>query len=332
MFLFIQHESEGIGMTAASNMRPESLQEMIGQEAIKQKAGIAMRAALQRGEPLPHCLLTSPGGGLGKTTFASILANEMYSPLLTTTGQCINTPVDLRNTLVRIKPGTLVLVDEFHGIGNLAAEELLLVLEESVINVTCRRGGSPVRLAIPPFTLLAATTKPSAISAPLRQRFGLQFRFAFYSVEDLKTIVKNMAARMGLSCDDPVCKGIARRAQGIPRIALRLLERVRDVVQARQLSMASEDELMVAMRIEGIDDLGLRSEDRHLLRVLAEVDPRPISARNLALALGVGVTTIMDVIEPTLIRMSLMTIGSGGRRITEKGMDHLRIVERKEVA
>jgi Holliday junction DNA helicase RuvB len=220
----------------------------------------------------------------------------------------------------------LLLVDEFHGMGKLAAEELLLVLDEGVLNVNCRGNAPPIRLPVVPFTLLAATTQPSSVSPPLRQRFGLTFRFDFYSAADMRIIVRNMADRLGITFDAAVCDGIARRSLGVPRIGLRLVERVRDVAQARRLTSAGVDELRLAMRIEGIDHFGLRREDRHLLRVMAEAEPRPVSARNLAMALGVGVDTILEVIEPTLVRLSLMIVGAGGRRITERGLAHLQTV------
>jgi holliday junction DNA helicase RuvB len=308
--------------------RPQTLDELIGQDVIKQKARIAIGAALQRGEPLPHVLLTSSGGGLGKTTLSQVLANEMYSPLASTTGQCLITAADLRNVLVRLKPNSVLLVDEFHGIGRLAAEELLLVLEEGVLNINVGRNGAPVRLSVPPFTLVAATTKPDSISGPLGQRFGLHFNFDFYKVVDLKQIVARTAEHLGVLFDDLVCEGIARRALGVPRIALRHAERVRDVVQARGLAAATGSELELAMRLEGIDHVGLRQEHRLILKALADSDPRPVSARSLSLALGVEVSTVSDVLEPTLVRLGLMTIGAGGRRMTALGLQHLQQVDK----
>ncbi len=308
--------------------RPQTLDELIGQEALKRKARIAIGAALQRGEPLPHVVLTSSGGGLGKSTFATILANEMFCPLVSTTGQCLVGASDLRNVIVRLKPHSLLFVDEFHGVGKLAAEELLLVLEDGVLNVSIARNCAPIRVPVPPFTLIAATTKPDAISGPLRQRFGLHFNFDFYEVADLRQIVSRMAENLGVTFDGAVCQGIAERALGIPRIALRHAERVRDVAQARSLTTAMISELEIAMQLEGIDGLGLRRDHRQILQTLAAVDPRPVSARSLSLALGVEVATVTDVLEPTLVRLGLVTIGTGGRRITEVGIEHLQRVEK----
>lgn len=302
--------------------RPQGLDELIGQETLKKKARIAIGAALQRNEPLPHVLLTSSGGGLGKTSFAQILANEMFSPLTHTTGQCLSSAADLRRAFVQLKQNSMLHIDEAHCLGRLAAEELLLVLEERVLNVNI--DGSPIRMPLPPFTLICSTTKPSAISAPLTQRFGLHFHFDFYCVKDLTEITRGMTKGLGISFDDAVCPEIARRALGIPRICLRHVERVRDVAQAKGLAAATIQELELAMAIEGIDSLGLDAKHRRLLTILADADPRPVSARSLALSLGLETPTVVDVLEPPLVRLGLMTIGAGGRRIAEAGLRHIR--------
>lgn len=303
--------------------RPKQLDEFVGQESIKRKARIAIGAALERSEPLPHCLLTSRAGGLGKTSFASCLANECFAPLVATTGQCLATAEDLRNVLIRLRPNSFLLIDECHCLGKLAGEELLLVLEDGVLNVNVAGGGAPLRLELPPFTLVAATTKPEAVPPPLTQRFGLSFRFDFYSNEELGSIVRASSKRMGVNFSDDVCDDIARRSMGIPRIALRLAERVRDMAQARGLSVAGSDELNQAMAVEGIDELGLTAEHRELLNVLVAAGSRAVSARNLALVLGTGVETVVEVLEPPLIRLGLLHVGPGGRRISERGLLHL---------
>lgn len=312
-------------MTRTLDARPQSLDELVGCEALRQKASIAVAAALARGEPLPHTLISSNGGGLGKSTFAVILANEMFSPLVSTTGQCVVSPADLRRLLIRMEPGTTLVLDEFHAIGPLAAEELLVVLESGVLNVNL---GAPVSMRVPPFTLVAATTQLSAIGdSPLLQRFPLRFHFDFYDADELRRIVTRMAQESGVAFDEEVCLEIAKRAQGVPRKALRLVERVRDVAQAQRATRATSAALDLAMGLEGIDHLGLRAEDRRILEVLADADPRPVSARSLALALGTGTATVTGVLEPTLVRLRLMMIGSGGRRITERGLAHVRSSE-----
>ncbi len=316
----------------ATSMRPQHLDEMIGQNDVKAKASIAIQAALQRGEPLPHCLLTSPGtGGLGKTSFAGVLANEMFSQLVSTTGQCLVTATDLRNILVRLEPSSVLLIDEFHGIGRSAAEELLLVLEEGVLNVNIGGNSAPIRIAVPSFTLCAATTNPEAVSSPLMQRFGLSFRFDFYSNAEIAQIAKGVFAKWGMQIDVAASDNLARRARGVPRLVLRLAERVRDVVQAQSMTTVALSSVEMAMRIEGVDALGLNRLERHLLRILSNAEPRPISARSLALALGVGVPTVVEVLEPPLVRLEMMSIGSGGRRLTEKGRQHLQAAETREV-
>jgi len=299
---------------------------MIGQSAIKQKVSIAIQAALQRGEPLPHCMLTSAGGGLGKTTLAGIIATETFVPFISTTGQCLATPTDLRNILVRIERKAVLLVDEFHGIGKWAAEELLLVLEDGELNINVGGHGGPVCVSVPPFTLVAATTYPESISGPLAQRFGLTFRFDFYSDDEICEIIRGIVSRWKIEIDEAAAHALARRARGVPRIGLRLAERVRDVAQAQAMNRVTLPTVTMAMKIEGIDDEGLAREERHLLRVLGDAEPRPVSARSLALALGVSIGTVHDVLEPPLVRLGLMIIGAGGRRLTAKGRFHVDAV------
>lgn len=301
--------------------RPQALNEMIGQELLKERARIAIGAALQRGEALPHVLLTSAGGGLGKTSFATILANEMYCPIRHTSGPCIRTAVDLRKAVVSLAARDFLHIDEAHAMGKAAAEELLLVLEEGVINVALNE--HIVRLELPPFTLVASTTKPASLSGPLRQRFKLEFHFDFYPVADLERITAQAAAHLGMSFDPEVCRGIAERALAVPRNCIRHAERVRDITQAKGVDRASIEELRLAMNLEGIDQLGLNTSHRRLLLGLDEAAPRGLSARSLALRLGVGVETVMDVLEPPLVRLGFIIIGPGGRRITEPGRQHL---------
>ncbi len=312
--------------------RPQHLDEMVGQDSIKQRARIAIQSALQRGEPLPHVLLTSAGGGLGKTTLAQVLSNEMFSPLISTTGQCLMSASDLRNILVRLDRSSVLLVDEFHCIGRSAAEELLLVLEEGILNVNVGSNGAPLRIEVPPFTLIAASTHPEAISAPLQQRFGLAFCFDFYTESEIRQIIDGTFCRWSMEIERQAASALARRARGVPRIALRLAERVRDVAQSRRSQTITAETVLLTMRIEGIDSLGLTRQEQHLLRILEDAEPRAVSARSLSLALGVGVATTTEVFEPSLVRLGLITIGTGGRRLTAKGHQHLRDGHPREVA
>jgi Holliday junction DNA helicase RuvB len=302
-------------------MRPQQLDELVGHADAKMKARIAIQAALNRDEPLPHCLLTSGVGGVGKTSFAAVLANEMYVPFIATSGACLASPMNLRNALIRLQPRNVLLCDEAHRLGRAVAEELLIVLEEGVLNVTSN--GRPIRLPVPQFTFVAATTKPEALSAPLTQRFGLRFHLLPLTPSEIEQVVRRAFEHWQMGVESDVVAGIAQRARGIPRISLRLSERVRDAVQASRATQASLQHLDLAMRIEGVDPIGLASEERELLRCLADAEPRAVSARSLALALGCGVETITTVLEPTLVRFGLMTIGVGGRRLTVKGAEHL---------
>ncbi len=303
--------------------RPQHLDEMVGQEAIRQKARIACQAALLRGEPLPHVLLTSSGGGLGKTSFAGILANEMYTQMVTTTGQCLRTVADLRNLLVLLDPGTILLVDEAHCIGKAAAEELLLVLEDGILNMTLGGSRAPIQIEVPKFTLCAASTQPECLSLALHQRFGLTFRFDFYADSEIRIIVEGIFRRWSMEIEQSAAMDLARRARGVPRIALRLAERVRDVAQAQSADAVTTATVSLSMEIEDVDSIGLTRQELDMLAVLADAEPRPVSARSLSLALGVGVATVTEVLEPSLVRFGLMTIGSGGRRLTARGISHL---------
>lgn len=229
----------------------------------------------------------------------------------------------MRRTLLTLEPKTILHIDECHAIAKQAAEELLLVLEEGVVHVKSGVDEPPIRLCLEPGTVICSTTRPSALSAPLRQRFGLHFHFCFYSVEELTQITQAMAERLGVTFEPAVCEAVAHRALGIPRICLRHVERVRDVVQVRRATMATMDELDLAMRIEGIDHRGLQADYRRILRVLAKNEPRGVSARSLALALGTQESTVKEVLEPPLIRLELMIVTPGGRRITQNGLEHL---------
>lgn len=308
------------------SIRPKDLDELIGQDDLKQKARIAIGAALQRGEPLPHTLQTSGSGGLGKTTFATILANEMYSHITHLSGPALRTVPELRLVLFQLKKNEVIHIDECHAMSRQVAEELLLVLEEGVLSI--KADDCQIRIELPPFTLIASTTKPSALSAPLRQRFGLHFHFGFYAVEDLVEITRLMADGLGIEFEDEVCEAIARRALGIPRLCLRHAERVRDVTQAKGLEAAGLKELHYAMRLDGIDSLGLTPDHRHILAALDGVKPRGLSARSLSLLLGAELSTVTNVLEPTLVRLGLMVITPGGRKITAAGQEHLKSAAR----
>lgn len=307
-------------------LRPQMLDDLIGQEAMKRKARVALGAALARGEPLPHVLLTSNGGGLGKTSLAQVLANEMYAPLVQTSGPCMQSLSDLRRVLIKLKAGDMLHIDEIHAMSKAVGEELLLVLEEGVVNLRLEDGA--VRVPLPRFTLIASTTRPSALSTPLAQRFGLHFHFDFYTIPELAKIARCMSESLKMPFSGEICTAIAERSLGIPRISLRLVERVRDAAQACGLDQATMREFHLAMEMEGLDELGLGVNHRRLLERLAVAHPKGLSSRSLALALGVEQPTITTVYEPTLVRLGLTLIRPGGRFITEAGVNHIRCVAR----
>jgi Holliday junction DNA helicase RuvB len=304
--------------------RLNCLDDMVGQESIKKRVRIAIRAALQRKEPLPHTLLTSSGGGLGKTTLAGILANERHVGIVAASGPGIQTVLDLRRVMIEIKEGWVLHIDEIHVMGRKAMEELLLVLEEGVIHVMCE--GRLVPCKLPAFTLIGSTTRPSRLSEPLRQRFSLQFHFDFYTVEELTQISRGFSDHMAVPFDNEVCRAIAQRSLGIPRICRRLTERVRDIANACGMERATMVEFARAMELEEIDPIGLTPQHRLFLEKLQLAAPRPVSAGSMAKALGIEQATVTDVIEPPLVRLGLVIIGPGGRRITQDGRAHLKAI------
>ncbi len=287
-----------------------------------------MGASLQRNDQLGHILITSSSGGLGKTTLARIVSNEMLCPLVETSGQCIATTQDLKNILIRLEPHSMLFIDEAHAIGRFPAEELLVVCEEGVINISVPQQSKPVRLELPPITILCATTNPEGLSAPLRQRFPHTLRLEPYTSQELSHIVCGISERMGMVFDNDVCDAIGCRSLGIPRLALRLTESVRDIVQSKGLQRATMAECEFAMAMEGIDHLGLRHEDREVLAVISRSDPRPVSLRSIALTVGSSVSSLRDVTEPVLLRLGLLSVGSGGRSLTAAGREHLEAVRK----
>ena len=315
-------------MATATESRPQSFAEFIGQESLKTKAQYAIGGALARGEPLGHCLITSSGiGGVGKTTWAHVLANESFAPLHMTSGGCIQSAVDLRHVLIRLtQENPMVLIDEFHAIGRSAAEELLLVLEDNVLNVNLGLQRTAIRIEIPPFTLIGCTTQAERISGPLLQRFGLLFHLEPYSTTEMMTIIQGIFERWNLPIDRDAAKNLAQISHGIPRIGRRRAERVRDMAQAKRATTVTPEIVADAMRIEGIDHVGLTVQQRAVLVALAASHPRPVSARSLAMSLGISISSLTTTMEPTLVRLQMLSIGSGGRLLTDKGVNHLETV------
>jgi Holliday junction DNA helicase RuvB len=309
------------------SLRPKRLTEYIGQRKLKDNLGIALAAALQREEPLDHLLLYGPPG-LGKTSLANVIANEMGARLHTTSGPAIERPGDLVTILSNLEAGSVLFIDEIHRLNRLAEEFLYPAMEDFVVDVVIGRGPSArsVPLPLPRFTLIGATTRPGLISNPLRDRFGIQMPFEFYAADDLEKIIVRSAAILDVPVDTNGAREIATRSRGTPRIANRLLKRVRDYAQVRADGSISQEIADAALRMQGVDEIGLDDSDRRVLRTLIEkFDGGPAGADTIAATLQEERDTIEDVIEPYLMMRGFLNRTPRGRVATRLAYEHLGI-------
>lgn len=304
------------------NIRPQTLAEYIGQEQIKPSILRALEGAKSRHEPLDHVLLYG-SAGLGKTTLANVLASEMGCTVVTSMGTSIEKPSDLVAILIKInKPNTLFFMDEIHRLPKTAEEVLYPAMEDGILDTTVGNGMSArgLRLKMPSFTFVGATTRISLMSDPLRDRFGNQYALQPYTVDELSTIIKFVAPKIGVSIDDPASTDIARRSRGVARVANRLLARVRDY--SALINVQVVDQCMADLHIDG---KGLTDQDRHILHVVKEMfNLGPVGLQPLAAASGVDPGEIRDVIEPFLIRQDLLSRTPRGRVITQAGLESIQ--------
>jgi len=305
-------------------LRPKRLEQYIGQSPITQTLKIYIHAALDRNEPLDHVLLMGPPG-LGKTTLAQIIAKEMSATLHITSGPAIEKTGDLAALLTQLAPGDLLFIDEIHRISPTIEELLYPAMEDYKLDLMIGEGpgARSMRLDLSPFSLIGATTKAGSLTAPLRDRFGIQFRLQYYTLEELKIILNHSAISLGLSLDDSALSVIALRSRGTPRIALRLLKRIRDFISVHK------DRNCTSSHIEGylgqlaLDQKGLDSMDRLLLACLIEkYHGGPVGLDTLAISLGESRDTLEDIIEPYLVQENLIQRTPRGRKITQKGLEH----------
>ncbi|MBI5080743.1 MAG: Holliday junction branch migration DNA helicase RuvB, partial [Chloroflexi bacterium] len=252
-------------------LRPKLLSELIGQEKVKENVAILLEAAKKRGEPLDHCLFYGPPG-LGKTTLAHLLANEMGVNIKVTAGPAIERPGDLASILTNLRAGDILFVDEIHRLGRAVEEVLYPAMEDYALDIVIGKGPSArsIRLKLPKFTLVGATTRLALISAPMRARFGSVFRLDFYEQAAMEMIVRRASEKLKVAIDDGGVEEIARRARGTPRVALRLLRRVRDFAQVRADGNISALVAKDALKLMDVDDLGLDDIDRRVLRAIIE--------------------------------------------------------------
>jgi Holliday junction DNA helicase RuvB len=308
-------------------LRPQRLADLIGQERVRENLGILIEAARGRGEALDHVLFYGPPG-LGKTTLAHIVAQEMRAPLRATAGPAIERAGDLAAILSNLREKEVLFIDEVHRLGRAVEEILYPAMEDFVLDLVVGKGPSArsIRLKLPRFTIVGATTRLALLTAPLRARFGATFRVDFYDEAALRTIVRRAATVLGIALEEEGAAEIARRGRGTPRVALRLLKRVRDYAQVRSDGRITAEVAQEALSLLEIDHLGLDELDRQVLRaIVTKFGGGPVGLETVAAAVSEEADTIMDVVEPYLLQIGFLERTPRGRVATALAYEHLGI-------
>lgn len=309
------------------SLRPKTLNEYIGQEKAKENLSIYIEAAKLRGEPLDHVLLYGPPG-LGKTTLSGIIANEMGVNLRITSGPAIEKPGDLAALLTNLSPNDVLFIDEIHRLSRSVEEVLYPAMEDYALDIIIGKGPSArsIRIDLPRFTLVGATTRAGQLSAPLRDRFGVLLRLELYTNTELAHIITRSAGIMDISCENSGALELAKRSRGTPRVANRLLKRVRDFAQVLGNGVITDEMVSIALAKLEIDEFGLDTIDRRMLYIIINsYSGGPVGLETLAAALGEESVTLEDVYEPYLMQLGMLSRTPRGRCATIKAYEHMGI-------
>jgi holliday junction DNA helicase RuvB len=308
-------------------LRPRTLTDLIGQERVKENLAILISAARKRGDPLDHVLFYGPPG-LGKTTLAHVLANEMGVNIKVTSGPAIERPGDLAAILTNLRAGDVLFIDEVHRLGRVVEEVLYPAMEDFALDIVIGKGPSArsIRLKLPHFTVIGATTRLALLTSPLRARFGAVYHLDFYDIEAMKAIVSRAAKVLNVHTDIEGVDEIAQRGRGTPRVALRLLRRVRDFAQVRADGTITRKIAKDALDLLNVDPLGLDEMDRRVLStVIEKYRGGPVGLSTIAASISEEPDTIMDVVEPYLLQLGFLERTSHGRVATALAYEHLGI-------
>lgn len=323
----ISSEAGDQDVSFEQSLRPQTLRQYIGQDKVKENLEVFIEAAKMRRETLDHVLLYGPPG-LGKTTLAAIIANEMGVSLRTTSGPAIERPGDLAAILTALEPGDVLFIDEIHRLPRTIEEVLYPAMEDFCLDIVIGKGPSArsVRLDLPPFTLVGATTRAGSLSAPLRDRFGVLSRLEYYNEKQLTDIVVRTAELLETDIDWPAAQELARRSRGTPRIANRLLKRVRDFAQVRGNGAVEETLAQEALELMQVDRLGLDHIDHKLLKgIIEKYRGGPVGLETISATIGEESQTIEDVYEPYLLQIGFLQRTPRGRIVTEAVYRHFEM-------
>lgn len=316
------------------SLRPSKLKEFIGQKEVVDNLRIALEAAKKRGEPMEHTLLSGPPG-LGKTSLAHIIAHEMGTRITTTSGPAISRPGDLVGILTNLEQGDILFIDEIHRLSRTVEEYIYPAMESYEIDVIMDKGpyAKSYKFNLKPFTLIGATTRAGLLTAPMRSRFGILSHLEFYDVPDLMTIINRSAKILNIPIEKSASEEIGRRSRGSPRVANRLLRRVRDWVQVKRDGKITADATEEALKLHGIDRMGLDNVDRKVLAVIHEsFGGGPVGIESIAATMNEEPDTIVDIVEPFLLKIGFLKRTPRGRELTKAACDHMGFSRRAKEA